>query len=230
MAENAGDPRKVCLEFLVSRMHELQSGLSEAYRNDEIFRNKLLNAVKNVDASKLAYYKPADSFEGLVSDLYSLAVETTPASPAVDAHFLNRHYRGKSERYSNTHDSGGNKQHNLGRSRDNLRCIVFHKEICWSTKHFKEERISALRRNERVRQFVTDVENKKSEHAEDRYNDDDDDADDEQIISELENSLLTSFKSLLNLCRTTPTSEWISLLRRMTTTMTQLMPRPREVP
>lgn len=34
IAENVGKPRKFCLESLVSRMHELQSGLPHAYRND----------------------------------------------------------------------------------------------------------------------------------------------------------------------------------------------------
>lgn len=56
MERNANKHRKFCLELIVSGMQELQSGLPASYRNDEIFRNKLLNAVKEVDACKLAYY------------------------------------------------------------------------------------------------------------------------------------------------------------------------------
>lgn len=109
MAENASKPRKFCLEFLVSRIHELQSGLNKAYRNGKIFQNKLLNAVKEVDACKLAYFKPAKLVEGLISDLHSsLATGTTSPSPALDAHFVNRKYRGQCGRYKSARGRVGN--------------------------------------------------------------------------------------------------------------------------
>lgn len=70
LGENAGNPRKFCLESPVSHMHELQCGLPPPYCNDEIFGNKRLNAVKDFDACKCAYYKPVETVEGLISDLH----------------------------------------------------------------------------------------------------------------------------------------------------------------
>ena len=149
MSENVGKPRKHCLEELVGRMHALQSGLPSAYRNDEIFKNKLLNAVKDVESCRFAYFKPADTVEGLISDLHSsLAVEpSSKSSPAVDAHFIDRRFKGQRGR---TPDGKGS-------HRKDLSCLVCHKKGCWSTNHSKEERIAALRKNRQVRQFLTTV-------------------------------------------------------------------------
>lgn len=122
MSDHDDKPGKFFLELLVSRMHELQSGSSMTYRNDEIFRNKLLNVVKDVDACKLAYCKPADSAEELISDLHSLlTTESTPQNPAVDAYFVDRKYRGQRERHYYARESVGNNEQNHGRSHNDLR-------------------------------------------------------------------------------------------------------------
>lgn len=95
IAKNAGNPRTFCTEGLVCCMHTLQSCLPDAYDNDEIFRNKLLNALKDVETCKFAYFKLVETVEGLISDLHSsLAIETsTPPSAAVDAHLVDRKFR-----------------------------------------------------------------------------------------------------------------------------------------
>ena len=130
-------------------MHALQSGLPSAYRNDEIFKNKLLNAVKDVESCRFAYFKPADTVEGLISDLHSsLAIEPSSiTSPDVDAHFIDRRFKGQRGRIPNY----------KGSNRQDLSCIVCHKKGCWSTNHSKKERIDALRKNRQVRQFLTTV-------------------------------------------------------------------------
>lgn len=69
ISENVGKPQKYCLEELVSRMHALKLSLPGAYRNDKIFENKFLNASKDVEACRFAYFKPASTVEGLISDL-----------------------------------------------------------------------------------------------------------------------------------------------------------------
>lgn len=97
MAENSGKSGKYCLEEPVSRMHPLHSGLPSTYCNDEVFKNKLLNAVKDVEASRLAFFKPAERVECLISDLHSsLAIEPTrQQSSSLDAHFATRCFKGQ---------------------------------------------------------------------------------------------------------------------------------------
>lgn len=172
----------------MSRIHKLQSCLPTVYLNDEIFRNKLLNAVKDADACKLEYYNPANSVERLKSDLHSsLATETTPETTAVHAHFVNHKHREERGCHCNTHSKTNYKQLNHGCSGADLRYIVCHKKDFWSTNHSKERRISALRKNKRVRQFVTEVD----DGDDDNVGNDNDNyrntaASDEQIIHELE--------------------------------------------
>lgn len=55
-----------CLEILVSKLQNIQSSLPTPYKREEILHNKLLNAVKNIEACKLAYFKPADLLSGLL--------------------------------------------------------------------------------------------------------------------------------------------------------------------
>lgn len=168
IADNVGRPRKHCLEELVTRMHALQSGLPGAYCNDEIFKNKLLNAVKDVEECRFAYFKPASTVEGLISDLHSsLAIEPSPqSSPALNAHFVDRRYKGQRGRGSN---------------RSVLHCIVCKKKGCWSTNHSKEDRLAALRKNRQVRQFFTAVQEESEQENETSVNDDNGDMNEEQL-------------------------------------------------
>lgn len=108
MSEYVGKPPKFFLEELVSRMHALQSGLPKTYCNDEIFNNILLNDVKHVEGCRVAYFKPAATVEGLISDLHSsLKIQpTTKQTSALDAHFVDRLYEGHSRG-----DSGSNWNH-----------------------------------------------------------------------------------------------------------------------
>lgn len=55
--QNLGKPATDCLELLVNRLAEIQVCLPMEYRNDTIFKNKLLNAVKDVESCRLAYQK-----------------------------------------------------------------------------------------------------------------------------------------------------------------------------
>lgn len=169
IAENIGKPRKQCLEDLVSRMHALQSGLPNAYCNDEIFKNKLLNAVKDVEECRFAYFKPAETVEGLISDLHSsLAIQpTSSVSPALNANFIDRRYKG---------------QRGRNQSNNNLQCIVCKRQGCWSTNHPKEERIAALRKNRQVRRYFTSSK----DHADDTDNDSRSEELEEKHLEELE--------------------------------------------
>lgn len=149
MAANAEKSPTFRLEELVTCMHALKSGLPGAYLNDKIFKNKLLNAAHDVYASTLAYFKPADTVEGFISDLHcSLAIETvTRLSLALNAHFVDRKFRG-----------GHGRHQNPSPNRNDLRWIVCINNGFWATNHCKYKRLAALRNNKRVRQFVSSID------------------------------------------------------------------------
>lgn len=60
-----------CLEILIEKMADIQFSLTDEYRSDKIFRDKLLKTVKDVDEGRLAYQKPADTVKGVISDLHA---------------------------------------------------------------------------------------------------------------------------------------------------------------
>lgn len=151
LSEKFGKSKIICLEEVVSGMHKLQSGPLNAYCNDDIFKNKLLNAVKDVDACTFTYFKPADTVKGLTSDFHSsLSIAPiTTTSPVLDANFFDRRYKGKLVWSLNNSTPT---QHHVNR-------IVYKNKECWSTNHDNEERLAALRSNRQIRQFFTDIEN-----------------------------------------------------------------------
>lgn len=125
-------------------MHALHSWLPSACFNYGIFKNKFLNAVKDVEACLLAYFKPSETVEGIICDLHSsLAIK--PAwreKPALDAHFVDRHYKGE-----------------LGCNKNNkyLYCIVFKNTGCWSTNRSKEKRLASLQKFSKMLPFLTSI-------------------------------------------------------------------------
>lgn len=70
ISQNVGKSSTDCLEILVNRLAEIQDCLPKEYRNDTIFK-KLLNAVKNVESCRPTYQKPAESLQGIISDLHA---------------------------------------------------------------------------------------------------------------------------------------------------------------
>lgn len=56
---------------MITTLTVIQASFPKKYRNDTILRNELLNAVRNVDAYRLAYHKPADTVQSVISDLLS---------------------------------------------------------------------------------------------------------------------------------------------------------------
>lgn len=57
------------LGIKLSRLTEIQRYPPDVYRNDTIMINKVLSAVMDVDACKLACHKPLESLQGNISDL-----------------------------------------------------------------------------------------------------------------------------------------------------------------
>lgn len=60
-----------CLQFLVTRLSEIQSSPPEEYQNDGIMPDKLFNAVLDVTICSLAYQMPSATLRGVSDDLQS---------------------------------------------------------------------------------------------------------------------------------------------------------------
>lgn len=75
------------LEKLVSKLQDIQSALPTEYKSKEIL--KLLNSIKDIDACQLAYYKPANILQGLISDIHA-SLATTSTTNGADAFFVDR--------------------------------------------------------------------------------------------------------------------------------------------
>lgn len=66
-----GKSRMECSKKRITTFTEFQASLSEEYHNDSIRRKELLSVVRNVHVCRLAYHISADTFQGVISDLYS---------------------------------------------------------------------------------------------------------------------------------------------------------------
>lgn len=167
-----GKSSTACLEILLTRIQDIQLSLPKEYRNDVLLKNKILNAVKDVEECKLAYYKPADSINGVIADLHSAlatasaaktttVTTTTPpihtSRPTTEAYYVDRRY----------HNKRNNKKY----------CLVCKKKGCWSTNHTKEERLKALQSNGTFKKLSAYFKEESSESSHD---------DDDIVLDELE--------------------------------------------
>lgn len=89
---------------MITALTDIQAFLPKEYRNDTILRKKLLNAVRTVDFCRLAYQKPAETVQSVISNLhFSLAFASNVISPTTEssgnvgepsAHYVDRRYMG----------------------------------------------------------------------------------------------------------------------------------------
>lgn len=143
MSRNGEKKPIECLEILVALLQDIHSGLSKEYCNEVILRSKLLNAVKDVDVCKLAYFKPATDLSGIIADLHSsLGVAPASTQPAPQAFFIDCKFKG---------------------TRRGTRPKTCKKEACWSTNHTQAERIAALKKNKVFCAFWTSVDDEEDD-------------------------------------------------------------------
>lgn len=91
-----------CLEVLIAKLADIQTSFLKEHRHDTILWNKLLNAVGDIEDSHLAYHKPAESVQGVISDLHAslasakkLTSSTSslrPPNEEPSAYFVDRRY------------------------------------------------------------------------------------------------------------------------------------------
>lgn len=71
VASNPTKTHSESLELLIGKSSDIQTALPSEDRNETIMKNKLLNAVRDVESCRLAYHKPADTVQGVISDLHA---------------------------------------------------------------------------------------------------------------------------------------------------------------
>lgn len=106
-----------CVNILIVRLEEVRSGLTKDYQKEVFLKNKNFNAVRDIKAGKLPYFKPADYSKFVIVDLQiSLPAVLRPITAALNANFLDLMFRS---------DRGGR------RSRTNTQiCFVCNRRVC----------------------------------------------------------------------------------------------------
>lgn len=142
------------LEKLVSKLQDTQSLLPSEYKSEEILKNRLLNSVKDIEACQLAYYKPASTLQGVISDIHaSLAITSIKIQDGADSFFVDRTFHTRNQKKHN---------HKL---KDQV-CFVCKRRGCWSPNHRTTERIKALRKDKVARQFIASISKEESSNSE----------------------------------------------------------------
>lgn len=165
IGRNIGKSASQCVELLITRLSDIQVSLPPEYHNDTILKNKLLNSVKKVEACRLAYQKPAETLQGIISDLHAsvATVRTSDLSDPV-VHYTDRHY------------------HRRHQGKKGKFCLVCKKQGCWSTNHSTSERLAALKKHKQIRQFLTEI----GEEDEDNDEHENSDGSVNELVDELE--------------------------------------------
>lgn len=92
---------------LVEKLSDIQTFRLSEYRDERILRNKLLNAVKDVDSCQLAYCRPPDTVQGVISGLHASlesaertisTAHSSRLSKSLEQFFDRRFVRGNSSR------------------------------------------------------------------------------------------------------------------------------------
>lgn len=64
----SGRDPSFCMELLIGKLSDIQYSLLQECHREAILRKRILNAAKDVEACKLAYHRPADTIQGVISD------------------------------------------------------------------------------------------------------------------------------------------------------------------
>lgn len=135
--ENPQLSSKECLEKLLGRISDLQTGLPEIYLHNTIHRDKLMNAVCNVVECAVAHQKPSEAVQGMILDLYACLANASKITTISDSSLANNTIplldinANMIDRYSIPNNNSNHKR--------NAQCIVCNKKGCWSTKHSTKE-------------------------------------------------------------------------------------------
>lgn len=71
MSAHSDKMPSACLEVLIEKLSDIETSLPALYCNETLLISKLLNAVRDVEDCLLAYHKPVDTGQGVISDLHA---------------------------------------------------------------------------------------------------------------------------------------------------------------
>ncbi|RKF66037.1 hypothetical protein GcC1_112016 [Golovinomyces cichoracearum] len=169
----------------------MQHGLDKNLRNDTFIPNKIVTACEDQNAFKNVCQRPALTLNGLLSDLRWAAefFDRNSGSSTGQTLFVDRKYH----KYTKNSATYPNTRITSSRTSNPNRCIVCHKEGCWSTKHNKSERdqvFNKVKKNinqsisQQFSQYCLEIE---GEAPDNKSSTESDVIDDNQISNYLEN-------------------------------------------
>ncbi|RKF75494.1 hypothetical protein GcM3_084027, partial [Golovinomyces cichoracearum] len=166
---------QACFDLMLQRLRALQHGLRQELRNDYFLHNKIITACKSVEACSYACFKPSESVTGLINDIRSSISTWEYCHPAPntnstfpDINFVERKFRYQTHSYrSHMKNSFRDSRQTDSQNKNKKRCIICHKQGCWSSNHNKDELDEAKSQyfeimgrpknfNKRFQQFIQD--------------------------------------------------------------------------
>lgn len=120
-----------CLEMMIVRPSDIQTSLSKTFQTETVKMRNILNVVKEFEPCKIAYQKPSDSLQGIISHLHAAVTIFSACSTNPDTFYVDQEYV---------------KLRN-GQSKRRGKCRVCDTKGCRSTDSPTPERLAALKRN-----------------------------------------------------------------------------------
>ncbi|KAI0991638.1 hypothetical protein K3495_g16549, partial [Podosphaera aphanis] len=166
IAAHPEDGIKNNLKWLEMEFRRIQRGLVD-HQGDRALRNRLVAACSGITELEFALYRPAETSEGVLNDMYgaldqkSISNSTSQYHQRTNfpdhtnsnsVHMADRHYntapnsgRQRDRNRGNTPPTRGTSYFNNKTGHKQpitwvKKCLVCHKTNCWSTNHSKEER------------------------------------------------------------------------------------------
>jgi hypothetical protein len=127
--ENTSKTLYQCLQLLITKLRNLQHGLTHGLRTTDFLHNKLVTACQGIPACRIAISDPPADFGHLINKLQSSIIAYEKEQNQTQAYFTDRRYHSRN-RDRNDRGSRG-------------RCYVCQKEDCRSWKHTEVERNKA---------------------------------------------------------------------------------------
>ncbi|POS82095.1 hypothetical protein EPUL_006805, partial [Erysiphe pulchra] len=160
------------ITILTITLDKMQKTLSPEWQSEAVMHNKIVSACKDIEACKMACYRPSQTVAGLILDLrsgveihnkplatsstatyHSESLEENPSNN--NAYFTDRRYHDRSDKLKN-----------ISRSQQNSKPYWICKQVgCWSNKHSPEERAAHKKKfmariNNRARQYIHEMDDK----------------------------------------------------------------------
>ncbi|KAI0992942.1 hypothetical protein K3495_g15242, partial [Podosphaera aphanis] len=173
IAAHPEDGIKNNLKWLETEFRRIQRGLVD-HQGDRALRNRLVAACSGITELEFALYRPAETSEGVLNDMYGALDQKSLSKPSSQYHqrmnyseptnqndilMADRHYntapdfgRQRNKNRSSAPLTRGSNDMNNNRAGPKQsgkwikKCLICHKINCWSTNHPKEERQKAFDR------------------------------------------------------------------------------------